>query len=89
MIIFNIFVCVNRLNHHIIISLFFNSSQPELELDLQLEVLPHEVCESPGQVHCGRAAAEHGEDALQVEQLQELVVTEKVRNAFCRTAAFV
>ena len=41
----------------------------------EFHVLPDEVGETSGQVHCGRTAAEHGEDALQVEQLQELVVT--------------
>lgn len=35
--------------------------------------LPHQVGEASGQVHCGWAAAEHGQDALQVEELQELV----------------
>lgn len=36
-------------------------------------VLPYKVGETPGQVHCGRTAAEHREDALQVEKLQELI----------------
>lgn len=35
---------------------------------------PGQVCEAPVQVHGGGAAAEHGQDALQVQQLQLLTV---------------
>lgn len=36
---------------------------------------PHEVGEASAQVHCGRAAAQHGQDAFKVEELQELMAT--------------
>lgn len=35
---------------------------------------PGQVCEAPVQVHGGGTAAEHGQDALQVQQLQLLTV---------------
>lgn len=36
-------------------------------------VLPHKISEASGQVHCGRAATQHRQDALQVEELQQLM----------------
>lgn len=42
---------------------------------IKLIALPHKIGETSRQMHCGRAAAEHGENALQVEQLQKLVIT--------------
>lgn len=50
-----------------------------------LQFLPYKVCETSGQVHCRRTAAENGEDALQVEQLQELVIAEEHKNNLCNT----
>lgn len=44
---------------------------------LDFSFSPHKVSKTSGQVHCGRAAAEHGEDTLEVEQLQQLVVAEE------------
>lgn len=36
-------------------------------------VLPHKISEASGQVHCGWAATQHRQDALEVEELQELM----------------
>lgn len=44
-----------------------------LQSNHNVSILPHKVSESSGQVHRGWAAAQHGQDALEVEELQELV----------------
>lgn len=38
-------------------------------------ILPNKVSETSGQVHRGWAAAQHGQDALEVEELHELMPT--------------
>lgn len=41
---------------------------------------PDQVCEASVQAHGGGGAAEHGQDALQVQQLQLLSVTAEEQN---------
>ena len=52
----------------------------------QDEYSPDEVCEASVQLHGGGGAAEHGQDALQVQELQLLAVTAVGQNQHTNTS---
>ena len=52
----------------------------------QDEYSPDEVCEASVQLHGGGGAAEHGQDALQVQELQLLAVTAGEQNPHTNTS---
>lgn len=56
---------------------------------MNVGVLPHKVGETPGQVHRGGAAAQHGQDTLQVEELQELMAAGAPTNTTLNTHVFI